>query len=127
MSTTYIISIGYNSGFSCKHDDSIKDKSWELLKSVVNKICSDPNSIVEEARRFNAPEEEIDECTLENCAARYELPWNDMTIYFNEEEKLVVQCAAGSREIKEHIRRAFCRLVLQEMHKHNIEINLTVV
>jgi DNA repair exonuclease SbcCD ATPase subunit len=82
-----------------------------------------------EARRDAAEncEKGPDCCTLQNHADRYKLPWQDRTIYFDEKNQRVVQMASGDRLVKEHIRRAFCRLVMAEMHKLNIEINIVVV
>jgi hypothetical protein len=126
--TYYIIGVGYNSGSSCKEYHN-NEKAWELLKSVVIEICNNPEKITEEAHKFNAPEtcqHGPTCCTLAGHAERYKLPWKDLTIRFDEENQTVVQLASGDREVKEHIRRAFCRLVLYAMHKHNVEINITV-
>jgi hypothetical protein len=133
MSTSYVISIGYNSGISCPArliGESGATEAWGMLKSVVEKLCADTDRIVAEARAFNAPEnceKGPDCCTLQNHADRYKLPWQDRTIYFDEKNQRVVQMASGDRLVKEHIRRAFCRLVMAEMHKLNIEINIVVV
>lgn len=129
MSTSYLISIGYNSGCSCEKDYIDKAKAWELLKNMVRSICADHTLIVDEARKFDAPEhcETGPECcTLTNHAEKYKLPWTDRTIYFDEKKQQVVQMASGDRLVKEHIRRAFCRLVMAEMHKLHVEINIVV-
>jgi hypothetical protein len=132
MSTGYHISIGYNSGISCPArliGDAGKTEAWGILKSVVEKLCGEPDRIIAEARAYGAPEccaTGPECCTLQNHADRYKLPWTDRTIYFDEKRQEVIQMASGDRLVKEHIRRAFCRLVMQEMHKHNIEINITV-
>jgi hypothetical protein len=134
VSTSYIIGIGYNSGASCDFKFTSSNgffaEAWELLKSVVIEICNNPNRIVEEARKFSAAETCANGttcCTLEGHAEKYRIPWTDRTIAFDEKKKEVVQMASGDRLVKEHIRRAFCRLVINEMHKHNIEVNLMVV
>lgn len=130
MSTGYHISIGYNSGISCPAKYIGENgEAWALLKSVVLEICNNVDLIVDEARRFGAPEQcknGPDCCNLTNHAERYKLPWQDQTIYFDEKRKEVIQMASGDREVKEHVRRAFCRLVMNEMHKHGVEINIVV-
>jgi hypothetical protein len=130
MSTSYHLSIGYNSGCSCPKELIKPEQSWELLKSAVLVICGDPALIVAEARKFGAPEQCANGpecCTLEGHAERYKTPWTDQTIRFNEKNKQVIQIASGDREVKEHVRRAFCRLVIAAMHKYNIEVNMEVV
>lgn len=122
--TTHTISIGYNSG-----DGSLKlsrNKSWLVLKRTVEEICADIASLIAEARKYNAPEEDADG-DLQDFANYYKLPWQDQTIYFDEKLHVVIQNSSGRRNIKEHLRRAFCRLVMQKLHQRNIEININVI
>jgi hypothetical protein len=46
---------------------------------------------------------------------------------FHSEGYSITQFTTGSdRAIKAHVRRAFCRLVIEEMHRQCIEVDLTV-
>ena len=126
--TSYHISIGYNSGDSCDNDLHQQSKAWELLKTVVLKICENTDWILAEARKFNTPEYcDKSNKTLQEFVDKYKLPWDDLTISINEEQEEIVQMASGDRKVKEHVRRAFCRLVLLKMHEHNVEINISVI
>jgi hypothetical protein len=129
MSTSYYIEIGYNSGFSSQIIDE-----WHMLKDVAIAICDHPERIAEEAIAFGAPR------TLEGedlfAYAHSYATREDLTISFVESKDeygkpdcFILQCASGggaSRILKEHLRRAFCRLVLYEMHRRGIEITIRV-
>lgn len=128
MSTSYYIELGYNGGFSSQLD---RDEQWEVLKSAVLEIREHPERIWDEARAFGAPEEDDDGETLESYCERYRPPATDQTIYVEDtaDRRYVVQMASGgepARLMKEHVRRAFCRLVIYAMHRQSIEVNLTV-
>lgn len=119
--TGYHISIGYNSGAPIS--------AWEFLLESVEHISAAPEYIVREVRRetLNWTEEE-----LRPFAARYKAKDDDTLTIIQPTEGAngqVMQLASGggeSRLIKEAVRRAFCRLVMLEMHKMRIEVNVTV-
>lgn len=118
MSTGYTISVGYNSSF--KKDEV----GWELEK-IVKSICIDPEQLIQEAKRVEGktiPPEYVES---------YHIPWKDLAIQIVIQDGLpvVIQLASGggdSRDLKEAVRRAFCRLVLAHMHSQGMEVNLTV-
>ena len=51
------------------------------------------------------------------------IPTEDVEGY---EESEVVQWASTDHAIKYHVRRAYVRLLIEAMHRHEIEINLRV-
>ncbi len=120
--TGYTFSIGYISGHSYKGD---KDDAWLELVIVTEALKKRPDRIVAEARRLNAPEQcEQGCCTLMSLAGAYQ--HTDATIVIQHEEQTIDQYASGDRMLKEHVRRAFCRLLIEDMHRLGIEVNLKV-
>ena len=129
--TGYHISIGYLSG-----GDYDKDEAFEVLKSVVLDLCRAPARIAGEAMNYGMPEALAHEYAQPYTTASLEnRGTEDSTLRIiekNEAEETVahiMQLAGGadpSRSLKEAMRRAFCRLVMYEMHKREIEININV-
>lgn len=127
--TGYHISIGYLSGYD-------KDEAWKVLKMTVLDLCHNPHHLVDEAVRFG-----VDPRTACEYAAAYvgaseaTQGTEDSTLRIIEKNEAegtppqIMQLAGGSgesRTIKEAMRRAFCRIVMREMHKLEIEININV-
>lgn len=127
--TGYHISIGYLSGYD-------KDEAWKVLKMVVLDTCQNPHRIVDEAVLFG-----MDPRTASEYASAYvnasegQQGTEDSTLRIIEGARAegnppqIMMLAGGSgasRTVKEQIRRAFCRVVIREMHKLEIEINLVV-
>jgi len=120
--TSYTIEVGYNSVYDKKE---VGDK----LRAVVASIQASPERIIEEILRLDPG---MDAEELERFAESYRAPV-DLTcrIIEDEETKLprVHQCASGggtSRELKEICRRAFGRLVLEEMHRERMDVSFIV-
>jgi hypothetical protein len=121
--TGYEITVGYNSAQS-------KDDVSDTLAHVVSELRKNQSAIKDEVVRVEGPWK--GEESLDDYAAMY-LPANeDATFKVRKDEDghtLVYQCASGggeSRALKEAMRRAFSRLVIQEMHKRGMEVNLNV-
>lgn len=128
--TGYHISIGYMSG------GPDKEEAWEILKQVVLDLCNAPARIADEAISFG-----MDRATAIEYADAYvgasiaNRGTQDSTLRIIEADDKeetppqIMQLAGGtdpSRSTKEAMRRAFCRLVMYEMHKREIEININV-
>lgn len=128
--TGYKITVGYNSNFS-KEEVAIK-----LITVGVN-IANQPEIIAAEANKY------IDM----GIAIEYAKPFQiqeDKTIQFitkphNSTDKedaaednfypyiwMLASGSGESRSYKEEVRRAYCRLILAEMHKLKMEININV-
>ncbi len=60
----------------------------------------------------------------DNYAEPFESSGHPITII--EENQQIMQLASAASAIKYHVRRAYVRLLIEAMHKHEIEINLTV-
>ena len=118
MPTGYHIQIGYNS--ATPRNDVV-----QRLLAVVDEICKTPELIIREVWRVenvNVPAEYAD---------NYRKPWNDLTVKILDDngQPEIMQMASGGgieRDYKECMRRAFCRLVIQEMHRTKHEVNLVV-
>ncbi len=129
MSTEYNLSLGYQSGYSRQGGH---DVFWQLLRGCVESLRYDPEAIVAEARRLAAPETcGKGCCTLRSVAKSYMLDkhkGSPLVIRDPEGEDggYVLQLTTGDRKLKEHVRRAFCRLVIERMHRLGIEVNLRV-
>lgn len=121
MVTTYRIETGYNSAHQ-------NDEVWAALKQVVSTIQLNPALIEAEVLRL---EPTANKALVEEIAALYKPPVHDLTIKVLEvDDQAVLQSASGGgvyRDAKESCRRAFCRLVIEEMHKRKMEISLIVV
>lgn len=127
MSTGYRVEVGYNSSWH-------RDDAWERLKAEAQRVRSDGQAILAEARRVEALR--VDEFSAEvlgEYVAAYAAD-ADLTLTIHEsasedERPCIRQLASGggeSRDIKELLRRAFCRLLIAAMHREGIEVNLVV-
>ena len=122
--TSYIISLGYNSGDSSRIVQS--------LLGIINNIREDPKQLVHEVIKLHYD----DDMKLDKYfefAEMYRHRNKDLTLVIHGnhdyEELRITQLASGGgtdRQIKEDLRRAFCRLVLVRMHKLRLEINISV-
>jgi hypothetical protein len=123
MATSYVIGIGYNSGYS---SNKKSDDLWEKIRDISLELCNNPELIVEEALKVDSGKVTLEELTQ---YSKCYITRTDSTIRFNEDEKQIRQCASGSlpsRLIKEILRRAFCRLLLYKAHAEGIEITIGV-
>ncbi|MBN2267761.1 MAG: hypothetical protein JW725_05500 [Candidatus Babeliaceae bacterium] len=124
--TGYHIEIGYNGAHRTGYDSM-----WEELKRTAREIADHPEKIVAEARRLNAPET-CDKgcCHLDTYADNYkdsfETSGHPVSIIEHGKDRQIMQLASTADEIKYHVRRAYVRLVIEEMHRKGIEVNLTV-
>ncbi len=127
--TGYRIEIGYNSA------GPTGAEAWESLKAVALEICGNVAAIAVEVTRLE-PSYTIDE--LHGFVMAY-ADREDLTVTFHDEpawhedvsefKPYISQLASGggaSREVKEACRRAFCRMVIEAMHRRRIEVNLRV-
>ncbi len=122
MGTGYTFTIGYLSGYSTKLS---RDEAWQSLVQCVEEVRRQTERIAQEAQRLNAPEAcEQGCCTLMSMAEAYQ--YDDGTLMIYHDEHYIIQLATGNRTLKEHIRRSFCRLVIEEMHRQGIETCLNV-
>lgn len=122
MSTRHVIQIGYNSS-KCKY------YVWEELKNHAEYLCNHPDDIAIEAKKYTvaALNDLVDEFSKAYTDCR------DLTIQIKENKDVdkcyISQSSSGGgdqREVKEQLRRAFCRLILDYMHFLNMEINISV-
>jgi hypothetical protein len=125
MATSYRIEVGYNS-------QGNEEDAWSDLLSIVNSIRDEPSRIVDEVLRV---ELDCDAGLIRECAACYSKSNADMTLTIvdtvegGENVRFITQCASGGGECrlaKESCRRAFCRLVMESMHRLNREVNVIV-
>lgn len=128
MATGYSITIGYNAnGIS-------DDKAWEILKENAEKIAKDCEGLgvlaffiaLNTIRANGIDEEEFQEC-LNDVAKTYTLkPEEGGPLSFIEDQKCVFQMMSGDTTHKRWVRRAFVALIMDDMHRLDIEINLSV-
>lgn len=128
--TGYYIELGYLSGSPGPAD---RDQAWTELKHVATMIRHRPNSILDEVMRVEAHRKPEDRGKLWGFIERYHPRFEDATIKVTDPEGetpgSIVQLASGGNEDrrnKESVRRAFCRLVIQEMQRRGIKVNLRV-
>lgn len=123
MATGWTIEIGYNS------HDSDKGALWGQLKMFAEELRRHPSLLNMEAYKFGAPNECEGGTRLEFCDV-YARDWTDGgPCHIIEEQQCIHIMASGggeARDMKEHIARAFCRIVIHAMHRKGIEVNLRV-
>lgn len=122
--TVYYFEIAYN---PLRTDKIVM---WKELKRSARQIADHPELIIKEARRLNAPEKCIHGCCkLETYADNYRKEFGSPghPVRISEDTKEIKQEASTSDSIKYHVRRAFTRLLIEAMHKKEIEINLQVI
>lgn len=124
--TGYHVSIGYNGATRTDYDNM-----WEALKASARNVADDPQRIVKEARRLGSPENcSKGCCPLDAYADNYALPFSSpghpVNVLEDGEAKQIMQLASTGDEIKYHVRRAYIRLLIEEMHRQEIEVNLIV-
>lgn len=125
--TGWHITIGYNSGHITKAD------AWETLKTVVSNVCSNRTRIGNTALGYGCPQSD-DAGTLAEHLEKFAIPCPDATITLLEPNSpgdagtvMLLASATSFNSIKTNTRRAFARLVIQEMHKRQIDVDLSVV
>ena len=127
MSTGYRLEVGYLSGGN-------RADAWADLKAVALDICEHSNRIYDEVERVEGARG----VALDEYVVAYR-DRDDLTITFHETPNhfetpedfrpYIYQMASGGgagRELKEACRRAFCRLVIETMHRKRIEVNMIV-
>ena len=131
--TGYHITIGYNEATSTDYDEM-----WEILKRKTREICDNPQAIVAEARRLGAPETCTRGCCqIDTYADNYAMPFgshghpvsiiDENSPGYISDTRQIMQLASTDDPIKYHVRRAFVRLLIEAMHREEIEVSLSVV
>lgn len=132
MSAAYSLSVGYMSGSDYGFQGS-EEEAWELMKSFARELCQSPDRIYQEALRIGDLAEVSAE-EIEPFLDAYRIH-TDLTMKFIDEpiqedmKPYIRQSASGDdpeRGIKEALRRAFCRLMIEAMHRKHIEVRLQV-
>ena len=124
----YHIRIGYNGGGGAEKEES----RWQSLIRAARNVADRPQRIVDEARRLGAPEQCDQGCCelatfADNYASDFSTPGHPVSIIDQEDDRQIMQLASTGDELKYCVRRAYVRLVIEEMHRLNIEVSLSVV
>lgn len=122
--TSYRIKVGYNSAQDLP-------EVAEYMLGALDALQERPELIVAEVLRL---EPQMDRETLEEYAASYRKPVNDLTVRVDEDAErqnlpIIVQLASGGepgRSVKESLRRAVCRLVMEHCHRNAMEVSISV-
>lgn len=123
----YHISIGYNGGGTSQEEEV----RWRSLVAMARRVADYPELIVEEARRLGTPETCASGCChLATYADNYRLPFgvdgHPVSVIESSDNRQIMQLASGYDDLKFGVRRAFVRLLLAEMHRIGVEVNLRV-
>lgn len=122
--TSYRIQVGYNSAQDLP-------EVGEYMLGALDALQDRPELIVAEVLRL---EPQIDRETLEEYAESYRKPVEDLTVRVDHDEErdslpIIVQLASGGepgRSVKEALRRAVCRLVMDHCHRNAMEVSISV-
>lgn len=132
MATSYTIEIGYMSGYS--YDGGAVD-AWNELLEATRAIINNPAKMTAEARAFGAPWYCCEkQCShLNDYTDAYARDWQQggpLRIVDEKDKRpyLHISCSGGEgeRQMKEHVARAFVRLLIEKMHRKQIEISIRV-
>ena len=120
--TSYRIEVGYNSNHP-------REEVGAYMLKGLDAICNDPLHIVDEALDFQP---HLDREVLEEYCQSYRNP-QDLTVMVRTDEETglptITQLSSGggeSREIKEALRRAACRLIMNHCHRNGMEVSVIV-
>ena len=130
--TRYYIELGYGSGYASTGD---YDRNWEILKNICLSISREPEKIIDEALRLGAPKE-IDNINIREfaehcrqCASPCLEIIENKTSDECEAQRYVSYIVGGGgpiRKFREYLGRAVCRIIVEEAHRQNIEVNIAV-
>jgi hypothetical protein len=132
MATSYTIEVGYMSGYS--YDGSAAE-AWNELCEAARAIVNNPVKMATEARAFGAPFHCCEkQCsTITDYCEVYKNDWTKggplkVVDEANKKPYLHISCSGGEdeRQMKEHVARAFVRLLIEKMHHKKIEISVRV-
>jgi hypothetical protein len=122
----YYIELGNMSGHSFKGS---LDEAWGRLVAAVAELRESSMAIVDEVRRLN-PDAKASALTPHAVAYSSLNKTAELRIIDepegDERKRQIVQYAGGDRPTKELVRRAFCRLLIDAMHREGIEVEMTV-
>lgn len=141
--TGYYLELGYNAALGGEQ----QIKAWDTLVAVFTNVIGDPERVVREVQRVEAGA--ASEEAIRECAVWYTHPERtpdvDCTFRIHDKEDFIApmtdnlepapfkpyiaQLASGGgpgRATKMAVRRAICRLVIEDMHRLKIEVNLRV-
>jgi len=123
--TGYHMSIGY----TATRCDS--DAMWDILKREARRVADSPDAIAAEVRRLGGPEVCEDGCCklatyVEIYLKPFDNPCHPVKIVDRHDERQIMQLASTDAGFKYHVRRAYVRLLIEAMHRHAIEISLSV-
>lgn len=123
--TGWYLSVGYNADYSA---DVV---AAELIQAA-ERIRRNPELIEQEIRRvegFRAPDHDVLEPYLDRFQQEGDLALQ-IDVYPGHPGQATVKLMASGdqpgRSLKSICRRAFCRLVLAEMHAKAMEVNISV-
>ena len=121
MATSYHITIGYNG-------DNKTNAHEALLFEEGTKLRDQPVAIREELERIRkraATDAEMD--CISTFADRTQLAYIQRPSHDEDDRAAVILMASGGLyDAKREVRRAFCRLLVERMHKHGINVNVHV-
>lgn len=142
--TGYYISTGYISGYSGFRGTA--EDAWKALVDLVEALRKQTDRIVAEVMRVEPQAGDFCQCcTVREYAEAYTegdrqvnrvidpevsgleaVARADGTLIIDHEGETVSQLASGNRGTKEAVRRAFCRLVIEDAHRAGLEVDLRV-
>jgi hypothetical protein len=140
--TGYYLELGYNAALGLPQ----QEHAWNTLLAIFNNIIAAPDRIVAEVTRL---EPLANPTTIREIAEWYTHPdrkdTEDCTYRIHDKpdfvapldskldpvpfKPFIAQNASsgnGNRGAKESVRRAVCRLVIEDMHRLKLEVNLRV-
>lgn len=131
--TGWHITLGYASSYG---EARTREGAEQLLETLAYEVADHILDILDEVKRTNVSREDEDGVQLFTYARKYQIR-DDSFITISTvtnavgdvvETSIVLLASGGgiSRTMKEHLHRAYCRLLMMEMHRHGLDIQISV-
>lgn len=124
MATSWNISIGYISGTTYNGD---VNTAWETLKQDAKDLADSPYVLLAEYNLYARHIGDDETPTLVYATQYSAKEYNPMTVN-DEKQRIFIGASGGnpSRAVKEHMARAFIRVLMRRMHERGIDVNVSV-
>lgn len=125
----YYFSVGYNSGYSLKNNFDT-DKFDKILEQEARRLMENPMRIAGQAINWDEHDLKLGRNKTMTISRGF---FTDENVTFGMIKEDTSQffvsiiCTGYNVKYKESLCRAFSRLLLRGMHKHQIEINVEVI
>lgn len=115
------ITLGYNSGYT-------GEAKWQTVIDLAVMTCEDTKRLMDEAHVYTRSEALSLREKIGEVAETYKTHDTHGSPVFMDDQTIMILASGGGeyREAKEHVARAFVRLLLARVHEFGFDINVIV-